>query len=214
MTTEHRTTRRAALLVGGALLGVHMTVAALSQAPLSPAKLVYGDAVAEYLDPYFSQNWQLFAPSPMSDDRGIIARATCGDGSVSEYYDVSAEAMAKVQDSRFFPSRDVRVVSAALQNVTSSEELVRRVRQQQTNDKKPVLPPLPYEKVTEEEAVKTLSRYAYDRLPSACDGGPPQKVQVRMYVRQLPPWSKRNDPSAEDKVMVKDFGWVKSEELR
>ncbi len=64
MTHSYRTTRRAALVVGGALLGAHMTMAALSQAPLSPAKLVYGDRVAEYLDPYFSQNWQLFAPTP------------------------------------------------------------------------------------------------------------------------------------------------------
>ncbi|TXS55815.1 DUF5819 family protein [Streptomyces sp. t39] len=213
MTTTHRTTRRAALLIGGALLGVHMTLAALSQAPLSPAKLVYGDRVAAYLDPYFSQNWQLFAPTPMSDDRGILARATCRDGSVSAYYDVSAAALEKVQSSRFFPSRDVRIVSAALQNVTSSEELLRRLRQQQTNDKKPVLPPLPYEKVTEKEAVKTLARYAWDRMPAACDGRP-ERIQVRMYVRELPPWSRRNDPSAEDEVMVKDFDWVKREELR
>lgn len=76
MAKTYRTTRRAALLVGGALLGAHMTMAALSQAPLSPVKLVYGNRVAGYLDPYFSQNWQLFAPTPVSDDHGVLARVT------------------------------------------------------------------------------------------------------------------------------------------
>ncbi|MFC9155925.1 DUF5819 family protein [Streptomyces bauhiniae] len=213
MTNAYRTTRRAALVVGGALLGAHMILAASSQAPLSPAKLVYGDRVAEYLDPYFSQNWQLFAPTPVSDDRGILARATCADGSVTQYYDVSAHGMKKARSSRFFPSREFRLVSASLQNITSSEELLRRIRRQQTNDKKPVLPPLPYEKATEAEAVKGLSRYAYDQMPTACDGEA-AKVQVRMYVHELPPWSKRHDPSAEGKLMVKDFAWQEAGGLR
>lgn len=190
-----------------------MTMAALSQAPLSPAKLVYGDTVTEYLDPYFSQNWMLFAPRPMSDSRGILARATCQDGSVSDFYDVSAGALQKVQDSRFFPSRDVRVVSSNIQNLTSSEEILRRLRQKQTNDKKPALPPMPYEKATEAESVKYLSRYAYDHMPTAC-GGESVKVQVRMYVHELPPWSKRRDSSAEGQVLTKDFDWIDTKELR
>lgn len=190
-----------------------MAMAALSQAPLSPAKLVYGDRVAEYLDPYFSQNWQLFAPTPVSDDRGILARAACADGTVTQYYDVSARGVEKARNSRFFPSREVRIVSAHLQNITSGEELLRRLRQQQTNDKKPILPPLPYEKATEAEAVKGLSRYAHDQMPTACDGKA-VKVQVRMYVHALPPWSKRRDPTAEGKVLVKDFAWQKTRDLR
>ena len=206
-------TRRAALLIGGALLGAHMTAAALSQAPLSPAKLVYGDRVAEYLDPYFAQNWQLFAPTPVSDDRGILARATCADGSLSTYYDVTTRALEKARSDRLFPSREVRIVSAGIQNLTSSEEILRRVRQKQVNDKKPELPPLPYEKVTEVQAVKSLSRYAYDQMPTACDGKE-LKVQIRMYVSELPPWSKRNDPAAEGRVLVKDFDWVKTKDLR
>ncbi|WP_073948470.1 DUF5819 family protein [Streptomyces kebangsaanensis] len=213
MAKTYRTTRRAALLVGGALLGAHMTMAALSQAPLSPAKLVYGNRVAHYLDPYFSQNWQLFAPTPVSDNRGILARATCADGSVSEYYDVSARGLEKVRSSRFFPSREVRVVSAQIQEITNSEEVLRRLRIRQANDKKTVLPPLPHEKATEAEAVKSLSRYAYDQMPTVCDGKV-TKVQVRMYVETLPPWSERNSPSAEGKVMVKDFAWADTRDLR
>ncbi|MER5890229.1 DUF5819 family protein [Streptomyces sp. NPDC001941] len=190
-----------------------MTTAALSQAPLSPAKLVYGDAVAEYLDPYFSQNWQLFAPTPVSDDRGVLARATCADGSVTEYYDVSARGIEKARSSRFFPSRESRIVSAHLQNLTSTEDILRRLRQQQTNDKKPPLPPLPNERATEEEAVKGLSRYAYDQMPTAC-GGRAAKVQVLMYVHELAPWSKRHDPSFEGQVLVKDFAWKNTQDLR
>jgi hypothetical protein len=52
-------------------------------------------------------------------------------------------------------------------------------------------------------------------MPDAC-GGDPQRIQVRMYVRELPPWSKRNAPAeaVKDTAQVQDFGWLKVGELR
>ncbi|WP_406467467.1 DUF5819 family protein [Streptomyces sp. NBC_01594] len=54
-------------------------------------------------NPYFAQNWMLFAPDPLADDRGILARAKCADGRVTEYYDVTSPYIHAAQDSRFFP---------------------------------------------------------------------------------------------------------------
>lgn len=132
---------------------------------------------------------------------------------MSEYYDVSARGLEKVRSSRFFPSREVRAVSAHIQNITNSEEVLRRLRLRQTNDKKTVLPPLPHEKATEAGAVKSPSRYAYDQMSTVCNGKA-TKVQIRMHVETLPPWSERNSPSAEGKVMVKDFAWAGTGDLR
>ncbi|MEU2855999.1 DUF5819 family protein [Streptomyces syringium] len=213
MSETYRKTRRAALVLGGALLGFHMFMTALSQAPLSPAKMKYSDTVSGYLDPYFTQNWMLFAPTPMSENRGILARATCTNGTVSSFYDVSSRGIEKAQSSRFFPSRESRIVSNALQQLTYSDETLRRLREKRTNDKKPDIPQMPFEKVSEEQAVKLLSRYAYDQMPTAC-GGRTAKVQVRMYLHHLPPWSKRHSRSAEVEVTAKDFEWISTKELR
>lgn len=213
MTDTYRNTRRVALAVGGALLGVQMALATFSQTPLNPLKLEHGQAVNDYLDPYFAQNWMLFAPNPVSDNRGILGRAVCSDGKKSDYFDVTARGIEKAQASRFFPSRETRIISNGLQNVTHQEEFLNRLRKKQTNDKKPALPELPYEKATEEQAIKSLSRYAFDQMPTACSGGA-QKIQIRMYVEELPPWSKRHNQSAESKVLVKDFKWIDVKDLR
>ncbi|MFD5735824.1 DUF5819 family protein [Streptomyces sioyaensis] len=213
MVKDYRMTRRAALLVGGALLGVHMVISALSQAPLSPAKLKYGNVVVDYLSPYFAQNWMLFAPTPLSEGRGIIARAKCENGRVSRFYDVSSRGLQKMQHSRFFPSREVRIVSGNLQQISTNDEVMRRLRQNRMNEKKPAIPLLPQEKVSVRQATKNLSRYAFDQMPTVC-AGRMTKIQVRMYTHKMPPWSKRHDKTAKGKVEARDFDWVNTGELR
>lgn len=213
MIHTHLKARRAALLIGGALLGVHMLMSALSQAPLSPAKLRYYDTVAGYLDPYFTQNWMLFAPDPLMDDRGILARARCADGTTTEFYDVTTPFVEQVRDSRFFPSRMSRVVTASVQQLSNGDELLMRLRKEARNDKKPAMPLLPHEKRSQTEAVTFVSRFALDHMSTACKGGP-EKVQIRMYIHELPPWSKRNDSRAEGKVSVQDFPWRSVRGLR
>ncbi|MCY0947638.1 DUF5819 family protein [Streptomyces antarcticus] len=51
--------------------------------PLTPMKIRYYNKVATYLEPCSAQNWMLFAPDPLSENRGILARAQCRDGSVT-----------------------------------------------------------------------------------------------------------------------------------
>ncbi|WP_326686266.1 MULTISPECIES: DUF5819 family protein [unclassified Streptomyces] len=218
MTQQHRGVRRAAFLIGAALLGIHFTFAALSQAPLSPAKVRYHETVSAYLEPYFAQNWMLFAPDPLTEDRGILTRAKCADGKVTSFYDVTTPYLKEEQGSLLFPSRMSRLVTTGLERFNDSDALVDRVRKKSRNDKKPLLPRLPHEKKTRQESIAFLSRYSLDqtaRIPGACKGKP-HAVQVRMYNHRLPPWSQRNAPKASngDKVEVEDLPWRKTEFLR
>ncbi|MCC3768924.1 DUF5819 family protein [Streptomyces sp. UNOC14_S4] len=202
-----------ALLFGAALLGLHFLASAFSQMPLTPVKLRYYHYAADYLGPYFSQNWMLFAPDPLSDNRGILARVMCSDGSTTGFYDVTTKYVEKAQQSRFFPSRMSRLVTGSVQQINGSDPVLMRLRESEKEKKKPELPLTPYEKTSQKEAVRFLSRYSLSQIPHACGGGAPEKIQIRMYVQQLPPWSKRHDPKAEDKVDVQDMEWLKAAEL-
>lgn len=204
---EHSVARRAALLVGVALLGLHFLATAFSQMPLTPMKFRYYHYAASYLEPYFAQNWMLFAPDPLSDNRGILARAACLDGSTTDFYDVTTQYVEKAQQSRFFPSRMSRLVTGSVQQVNGGDPVLARLRESHKDETKKELPLTPYEKTSREEAVRFLSRYSLTQMPAVC-GGTPAKVQIRVYVQQLPPWSKRHDPEAEDKVDVQDMEWV------
>jgi hypothetical protein len=64
-----------------AIVGLHLV--AVTLAALPPNR--YSDAArghTTYLDPYFTQNWRLFAPNPISEDRSLLFQAayTAADG--------------------------------------------------------------------------------------------------------------------------------------
>jgi hypothetical protein len=223
---RHRRIQRAALLAGAALLGAHFFLAAFSQAPLSPAKIRLHGLISGYLEPYFTQNWSLFAPNPTKDDEGIIARAKCSDGSVTDFYDVTGPLIKETQEDRFFPSRTVRLVSNGINQLNDSDDLLLRLRQKEeeknTEDspakdgkRDHVIPLTPYEKSQHEDAERSLSRFSLTRMHDVCpDGTGPAAVQVRMYIKTLPPWSQRKNSEAKSKVDLYDLPWKKAVDLR
>ncbi|NWF27218.1 hypothetical protein HW130_13195 [Streptomyces sp. PKU-EA00015] len=220
--TSHLVIRRVVLLGGTTLLGLHFALASFSQAPATPLKVRHFDKVKGYLNPYFLQNWMLFAPDPLADDRGVLARAQCRDGSVTDYHDVTTPYVRAAQESRFFPSRMSRLVSAPMQSINATDPLLDRLREKHKDDiakdqkdAKGKVRLMPEEQKAQDNAVRFLSRYSLTQMPDAC-GGDPRRIQVRMYVRELPPWSKRNAPAkaGKDTVQVQDFDWQKADELR
>ncbi|MEU1303866.1 DUF5819 family protein [Streptomyces shenzhenensis] len=211
--TQHVATRRVVLLVGAALLGFHFLIASLSQAPLSPMKLRYYDAITTYLHPYFTQNWMLFAPDPLTDDRGILARARCGNGNVTPYYDVTTPAIKSAQKSRFFPPRTARLISSTLQQLTQSDPVLSRIRETEKEKKSPVLPLLPIERTSRDEATRFLAQFSMTQMPQVCTDRV-VSIQVRVYYHEMPPWSQRHKPVTAGKVSAMDLDWLKAKDLR
>ncbi|MGW5848265.1 DUF5819 family protein [Streptomyces sp. NPDC055254] len=212
--TSHIKARRAALLVGAALLGAYLSVAAFSQMPLNPVKLRYYDRVNSVMQPYLAQNWMLFAPDPLSDERGILARARCSDGHVTDFYNVTRPYVEREQNDRFFASRTNRLVSGTISQLNNSDPILDRMRKSEEERKQPVIPLAPYEKTTREQAEKFLSRFSLRQLADVCSGNPVAAVQVRAYVHTLPPWSKRKDPSAVGEATVQDLSWQEAGALK
>ncbi|MFF2363079.1 DUF5819 family protein [Streptomyces sp. NPDC058122] len=210
--TEHVVLRRAVLISGAALLGAYLSVAALTQTPLNPVKLRYYDEMNAVTEPYLSQNWMLFAPDPLSDDRGIVARARCANGEATHFYDVSRPYVTRVQHDRFFPSRINRLVSGTITQMDSPDPVLARLRNKEAEKKKRPVPLLPYEKTSRDQAEIFLARYSLSQLRNVCDGSP-SAVQVRMYVHELPSWSRRKDPSANGTISFDDLKWRNAEDV-
>lgn len=198
--------RRAALIFGAALLGAYFLLASFSQTPLTPVKVKYYDQVNAVMQPYLAQNWMLFAPNPMSEDRGILSRARCADGTVTDFYDVTQPYVEKLQHDRFFPSRVSRLVSGTITQLDNGDPLLQRLRDTRKEKKKKQLPLLPYEKTSQDQAERFMSRYSLAQMPGVCDGHP-AAVQVRAYLHELPPWSKRKDASATGTTKYQDLAW-------
>lgn len=205
--------RRAALLVGAALLGAYFVVSSLTQMPLNPVKLRHYDKINSLTQPYLAQNWMLFAPNPVSDDRGILARARCNDGRVTDFYDVTRPYVKQEQSDRFFPSRMNRLVSGTITQLDTTDPILQRLRSTEKEKKKPQVPLLPHEKTSQEQGETFLARFSMRQLSGVCRGDV-AGVQVRVYVNELPSWSQRKDPSATGKRSFQNLAWRAAGDLR
>lgn len=188
---------------GVAVAGIFGACALVLAGPVTPVKFDVGP-VASLLNPHLSQNWQLFAPDPISDERGVVARIRC-QGTTTRWTDISSSAVARAQSSRFFPDRESRIVSNALVERFAQDDISKRL---EARDKEDLVPP---DVSAQRRAERVLARYAAQRVPcpSARDlDEEPSAVQLRYVVQPLTPWSKRGDRSARAEPRITDSAWI------
>src|ERR1043165_27054 len=65
---------RSSILAGLLLmaLALHFGATVVYLMPLNPLKLHFQRSLQKYIDPYFSQRWELFAPNPVVDSRRFL----------------------------------------------------------------------------------------------------------------------------------------------
>jgi hypothetical protein len=83
---------------------VHITLVFLHVAPPNEISKRYGAQIDAWVNPFFEQNWQLFAPDPETANRQISVRTrtTTGDAAeVSDWFDLSAVDYAAVENNAF-----------------------------------------------------------------------------------------------------------------
>ncbi|WP_146242605.1 DUF5819 family protein [Curtobacterium sp. MCPF17_047] len=188
---------------GVAVAGTFGACALVLAGPVTPIKFDVAP-VTSLLNPHLSQNWQLFAPDPISDERGVVARVRC-QGEATDWTDISSSAIARTQSSRFFPDRESRIVSNALVERFAQDDISKRL---ETRGKEDLVPS---DVGTERRAERVLARYAALRVlcPSAMNADDqPSAVQLRFVVQSLPPWSKRSDDAARAEPRITDSEWI------
>lgn len=192
---------RALQTVAGLTIVASFGVCALTLAgPVTPIQFDVGP-VADLLNPQFSQNWQLFAPDPISDERGVVVRLRCG-GKVSPWTDITSASIATTQASRFFPARESRIVSNALIERFAQDDISKRLSAEHKSDL------LQGQSGSKHRAEKVLARYAARVVVCPIAGETATAVQLRYVIRSLPPWSHRNDPRAVGKTRTLDSEWI------
>ncbi|THA23377.1 hypothetical protein E4198_24655 [Streptomyces sp. RKND-216] len=221
----------------GALL-VHFTLSFLHVAPANPVSHRYQNLIDGYVQPYFLQNWHLFAPEPVNTDRGVLARAeirTPDGTTITPYLDLTSPELDMVE-GHAAPSRAARQVSGALQMY---DEAVRQLtktgagpKTQETRapvtgrkDQEAPNPPAEADVRIGPDTPPVLARF-YDRTVDqlgslALDGlqrryGTPihiEAVQLRVVEHTFPRFSQRDDPGMGE-VAYRTLPWWDAEEVR
>lgn len=197
------------ILAGSSVLSVCcFTGAALLQAgPTTPLTFAFG-SISEHLEPYLTQNWNLFAPDPVSEERGILAQVKCGDAKATPYVDVSSEAIRDVQGSRLFPSRESRIVSNGILERFRTDEVVDRLEENR-RELQAVQRIKDDEARSQENAELVLARYAALKISCQAGRDRPSSVRLKYVFHKFPGWSERTNLLKTGVVSELESKWIK-----
>ena len=107
------------------ILPLHTAMTFLHVAPVNPVSVAASPVVTSWIYPYFQQNWQLFAPDPVSSDSGVLAQGrVSADGDPTGYVDLSSPTLeARLHNP--IPNRLSYVVSGASHSfLTARQEIL------------------------------------------------------------------------------------------
>ena len=198
------------------VLAVHFGFTFLHVAPANPVSQQLAVATNFWMSPFFTQNWELFAPDPVSRDTGLLVRGTVSGEDLGGFVDLST-AMLERKLHNLLPDNLHYTVSSASHNLLSARQNLIR------NDA--VLDVFPHAAdsglfLGEEilDAAPLGLRSAYERTIDAVvqlaiqgvrneTGVTPDAVQIRVVTHEFPRWSKRaNDGVGE--VVYSDTPWL------
>lgn len=188
---------------------VYVATVMVASGPVTPLSVKFAAPANTLLTPYLSQNWQLFAPDPVSEERGLVARARCADSTTTEFIDVTSHHIQAVQDNRFFPSRISRLVSNGMNNLFQEDPVLARYRDRETGDPDD---PLSTVGLTESElqvrlqGEQVLSSLAAHELADECSGAV-SEVQLRYMLHTFPRWSERSEWDKNGTINVLESSW-------
>jgi hypothetical protein len=104
----------ASFVLCGLLFVAHFSLVQLSNMPMSPLKLQLANVVSYYVDPYFTQQWNFFAPQPIDRDVSLLGRARYHDKATGQmvtvrWVDVTDALIEPLRRSRLTPLFHVEV---------------------------------------------------------------------------------------------------------
>jgi len=211
--------RLAPHLVAGTLilaLAVHFGFTLLYLAPANAVGLRARPIVNRYMEPYFRQNWSLFAPDPLVDTRHLLVSCRVSDGRGgtrdTEWADITTPLREKRAVYRVGPSAPLeRTQMGPLHMILApGDRLVERLARRK--DAEAQFASLLAEYESERARAAERGHRLLRRVASAaCDrilgAGATSAVAMRMRVTESPPFSHRSDPLSTSASRYVEFPW-------
>jgi len=195
--------KRRMLCAASAVVVSSYTLLALVLAgPVTPISFALAP-IAHRIEPWFSQSWQLFAPDPISEERGVLARLACRRGN-TEFTDITTPAIVRSNSRRVFPSRESRIVSNLLVQRFMQDPVSQRLAEKDIDRPRELTE---VARKAERDAEQTLARYAAHRVGCA-DGSQASAAQFRYVFHRFPGWSRRTAEDDQENTRVEESGWV------
>ena len=198
------------------VLALHFGFTFLHVAPANPVSQQFASATGLWMSPFFDQNWELFAPDPVSRDTGLLVRGTADGKELGGFVDLST-AMLERKLHNLVPDNLHYTVSSASHNLLSArQDLIRSdavlAEFPEAADSglfldKDLLDAGPEAlRTAYKRTVDAVVQLAIDGVRSE-SGVTPDAVQVRVVTHEFPRWSERADAGVGE-VAYSDTPWL------
>lgn len=195
------------------LLAVHFVFTLAYLMPVNPLRLQHQRTIAAYMEPFFSQNWSLFAPDPTVDTRYLLVacrRYSDGPDEHAAWINITAPLRRTRADDRLGPVLAIeRNQMGPLHVVFAPEDPV--IARLAAIDPVTYEPVVSRHKAMREAAARSGLRVLRRVASVECDRqhgvGATAEVGMRMVIIQSPPFSKRHQPLETGKTDYVELPW-------
>lgn len=201
------------------LLAVHIAFTVLWNMPRNEVRNDLRPTVADYMLPFFDQNWGLFAPDPTNSNEHVQVRARVRDDGevvVTDWFDATAYEIARIEHHPI-PSRAARPSTTFYRRIVgtigglSGDQRALLLNDYSDGD---------WERFAEDLAVagpasNVEAQIRLERMMAAYATGVARAVwgdrvvavQVRLQGEDIVRFDQRHDDDARPAFRYTDFGW-------
>jgi hypothetical protein len=200
----------------------HFSILAVYNAPSNPVQAKYKKEINTYVDPLFTQNWKLFAPTPVTTSNYFYVKARVKSNTkvrTTEWIDIVDYMYKENHKNRFSPyNRLLRIPRGAyalqFQQDGTLISLMKKIKEGK-------LEPEKYEhlfdndekKAEEERANEILNRYAEAQLLKLFPDQEILQYKVLLVEKEPVPFSKKDDKNYKTKETYLELDWNKPEKI-
>lgn len=198
----------------GFVLVAHFSLIQISNMPMSPVKLKMANLLDFYVNPYFSQRWNFFAPAPPTFDIVLFARGRYRDPATGE---IETSDWVDVSDALISALRKNRLTSLFHAEISLSNALVHFANYfrrdprafMEKDGKKYLRAEIPAD--IDPADMTVMKRTALAHLEITYPQVTFQSVQLGMTVYTLPRFTQRDKELTEDPPAVALVAWQPAE---
>lgn len=188
-------------------MGIYIFSSLILTGPNNPIKVKWYSQIYNLMSPHFLQNWNLFAPDPVADDRGVLVKLQCSDGSETPYIDITTPLIDEARSTRFFGSRELRIISNGIGKRFERDELIQEISKNSKKDNAIHEIINNNRSINEDASEHLLSRYASLKLSNECSNGTIKATKLRFVIHAYPGWSDRKDWIKMGEITQWDTDW-------
>lgn len=199
----------------GLLIAFHFAATVIHLMPMNPIKLALAPAVDRYINPTFSQRWEMFAPDPILDTKRLLVSCRVRRGGATDetaWSDITTPLRALKYRFRLSPAdRLERVQTSALHLAFAPDDpVLARMKKQRDGGDAYARVIASFDDAKKKQlalAERILARIASSECDRWYGAGATVAVRVRMLAIDPPPFSQRWLSDDAGQARYFDFDW-------